>query len=87
MRSLSTAITMLMFACSLASAATIKNNDGVAYTLKVTEGGQQTEVGIAAGQSISACNGGCFITMPNGDREALSGAETVEINGGKATIK
>jgi hypothetical protein len=25
--------------------------------------------------------------MPNGDREALSGGETVEISGGKASIK
>lgn len=70
-----------------ASAATITNKDGAAVLLVVTEGGQKTEVGIEPGQSITVCGGGCFVTMPNGDRETLSGGETVEINGGKATIK
>lgn len=70
-----------------AQAASITNSDASAYTLVVTEGSQQTEVGIAPGQSIDICSSGCFVTMPNGDREALTGTETVEISGGKATIK
>jgi hypothetical protein len=74
-------------ACGLASAATITNKDGEAVLLVVTEGGQKTEVGIEPGKSITVCGGGCFVTMPNGDRETLSGGETVEIVGGKATIK
>ena len=86
MKSLFIAGSLLMFATA-ASAATIVNKDDKAHMLVITEGGQQAEVGIAPGQSIGVCNGGCFVTMPNGDRETLSGGETVEINGGKATIK
>lgn len=70
-----------------AQAATIVNKDGQAHMLLVTEAGQQSEVGIGPGESLNLCASGCFITMPNGDREALSGGETLEINGGKATIR
>lgn len=86
MKSLFMAGALLMFATA-ASAATIVNKDDKAHMLVITEGGQQAEVGIGPGESIGACNSGCFITLPNGDREALSGGETVEINDGKATIK
>lgn len=78
---------LLVSAFSGAKAATIINKDQQSYTLKITEGGDQSEIGISSGQSVSACNSGCFITMPNGDRETLSGNETVEITGGKAVIK
>ena len=78
---------IVVLASGLASAATITNKDGEAVLLVVTEGGQKTEVGIEPGKSITVCGGGCFVTMPNGDRETLSGGETVEIIGGKATIK
>ena len=80
------AVTLVLLT-GTASAATVVNQDAQAYTLVVTEGGQKSEVGLAAGQTIDVCGGGCFITMPNGDREALSGGETVEIKGGTATIK
>jgi hypothetical protein len=77
----------LMLTAGLASAATITNKDGAAVMIVVTEGGQQTEVGVGPGQSVTVCGGGCFVTMPNGDRETLSGGEAVEISGGKASIK
>ena len=70
-----------------AGAATVINKDDKDYTLTVTEGGDRSEIGLGAGQTISLCNSGCFITMPNGDREALTGNETVEINGGRAKVK
>jgi hypothetical protein len=70
-----------------ADAATIINRDSQSYLLKITESGQQSEVGIAAGESIEVCGSGCFLTLPNGDRETLAGPETVEITGGKASIK
>ena len=70
-----------------AIAATIINNDGKAYMLVVTEGGQQTEIGVGAGETKQLCAGGCFLTLPNGDREALSGSETIEIKDGKANIR
>ncbi len=67
-------------------AATVTNGDGDAVLLKVTEGGQQSELAVGPGQTVEFCASGCFVTMPNGDREALSGAEKVTISGGKATI-
>jgi hypothetical protein len=70
-----------------AQSASIVNKDKQSYLLKITEGGQQSEVGIAPGQSVEACASGCFLLMPNGDRETLAGPEKVEIVGGKASIK
>ena len=87
MKSVFVAVAALALSAGLVQAATITNKDGGAITVTVTEGGQQSEVGIGPGESVSVCGGGCFVTMPNGDREALSGGETVEISGGKATIK
>lgn len=87
MKSVFAAVAALVLSAGLAHAATITNKDGGAITVTVTEGGQQSEVGIGPGESVSVCAGGCFVTMPNGDREALSGGETVEISGGKASIK
>ena len=53
----------------------------------VTENGEQSEVGVKPGQTVDICPGGCFVNMPNGDREALTGTETIEISGGKAVFK
>lgn len=77
----------LALGTGLAHAATVTNKDGAAIMIVVTEGSQKTEVGIEPGKSVNVCGGGCFVTMPNGDRETLTGSETVEINGGKASIK
>lgn len=77
----------LGFAAAAADAATVINRDDTNYTLTVTEGGSRSEIGLAAGQTITLCNSGCFITLPNGDREALSGNETVEIAGGRARVR
>jgi len=63
------------------------NLDKEPHTLLVTEGGSQTEIAIGAGETVEFCAGGCFVTMPNGDREALTGSETIEISGGVGKIK
>lgn len=71
-----------------AQAASVTNLDSEPRTLIVTEGGSQNELALAAGETVDFCAGGCFVrTMPNGDREALTGSETVEIKGGVARIK
>ncbi len=70
-----------------AVAASITNKDDVARKVVITEGGNQTELVLDPGEAQSICNGGCFVTMPNGDREALSGSETIEISGGRAEFK
>lgn len=70
-----------------AFAATVTNKDDVQRTLVVTEGGARSELVLNVGESLEFCDGGCFVTMPNGDREALSGGETIEISGGRAVFK
>lgn len=70
-----------------AYAASAVNRDSEPRTLIVTEGGSKTELAIAAGDTVEFCPSGCFVTMPNGDREALTGSETVEISGGTARIR
>jgi hypothetical protein len=70
-----------------ALAATAVNNDNQPRTLIVTEGGGKTELSLAAGETVEFCSNGCFVTLPNGDLEALTGAETVTISNGVATIK
>jgi hypothetical protein len=70
-----------------AFAASATNRDSEPRTLLVTEGGTQTELALAAGETVEFCPSGCFVTLPNGDREALTGSETIEISGGKARIK
>jgi len=87
MRNLLAILIAASAAASPAHAATIINKDSQPYMLKITESGQQSEIGIAPGESVDVCSAGCFLTMPNGDRETLAGTETVEIVGGKASIK
>ena len=68
-------------------AATATNHDQEPRTLLVTEGGSQTELALAAGETVEFCPTGCFVTLPNGDREALTGSERIEISNGQAKIK
>lgn len=70
-----------------AYAASAVNLDSETQTLIVTEGGSKSELTLAGGETVEFCTGGCFVTMPNGDREALTGSETIEISGGVARIK
>jgi len=72
-------------AASLAASAT--NTDSEPRTIVVTEGGTQSELLIAAGETIQFCPNGCFVTMPNGDREALTGGEAIDITSGRARFR
>lgn len=69
-----------------AIAATVTNRDDTVQTLIVTEGGQQVELSIGPGESIEICPSGCFVTMPNGDREVLTGSERLEIEASRGRI-
>lgn len=70
-----------------AHAASVTNNDADPHTLVVTEDGSKTELTVGGGQTLSFCSNGCFVTMPDGDRTALSGSEKIQISGGRATIQ
>lgn len=87
MKEFCTVFALVAISASAASAATIINKDDKDYTLVITEGGDKTDLSLAAGQTISVCPSGCFVTLPDGDRAALTGPETVEISGGRAKIK
>ena len=77
---------VLMATAGAASAASLENKDGDTQTVTVTEDGVRNELAVTPGEVINFCAGGCFITMPNGDRAALSGNETVQIVDGAAII-
>jgi hypothetical protein len=70
-----------------ALAASAVNKDDQPRTLIVTEGGGKSELTLAAGETVEFCANGCFVTLPNGDVQALNGSETIEISGGVARIK
>jgi hypothetical protein len=81
------ATAMLIAAGGEAFAASATNLDSEPRTLLVTEGGSQTELAVGGGETVEFCPTGCFVTMPNGDREALTGSEIIEISNGVAKIK
>ncbi|MBN9031298.1 MAG: hypothetical protein BGO05_19105 [Rhizobiales bacterium 63-7] len=68
-------------------AATVTNKGTDTVVLVVVENGSRIDVALDAGMSESLCASGCFVTLPNGDRIALDGGETVEIIDGSAVIK
>jgi hypothetical protein len=68
-------------------AANAVNKDTETQIIVVTENGGRSELEIEAGASAEFCQNGCFVTFPNGDREALTGSETVEISGGAGHVK
>jgi hypothetical protein len=78
---------MLLAAGGEAFAASATNLDNEPRSLIVTEGGNQTELVIGAGETVDFCPSGCFVQMPNGDREALTGSEIIEIANGVAKVK
>jgi hypothetical protein len=77
----------LVAAIGSVHAASAVNKDAETRTLVVTEGGSKSDLALAAGETVEFCPNGCFVTLPNGDLEALTGSETVEISGGVARIK
>ncbi|MUT23880.1 hypothetical protein CK231_23345 [Mesorhizobium loti] len=85
-KSLVAAVALLAVSGS-AHAASAVNKDAETRTLVVTEGGSKTDLALAGGETVEFCQNGCFVTLPNGDLEALTGSETVEISGGVARIK
>lgn len=70
-----------------ALSASAINLDKETRIIVVTERGTRNEVSIPAGQSVQICQSGCFVTMPDGDREALTGIETIEISNGKGRVR
>jgi hypothetical protein len=74
-------------AAAPAFAATAVNNDKEPHTLMVTEGAGKSALALAGGETAEFCANGCFVTLPNGDLEVLTGSETVVITNGVARIQ
>ncbi|ESZ72286.1 hypothetical protein X727_08075 [Mesorhizobium sp. L103C119B0] len=85
-RSLVAAIAVLAVGGS-ALAARVVNKDSQIRTLIVTQGSGKTKLALHAGEIVEFCPNGCYVTWPNGDLEALTGSESIEISGGVARIK
>ena len=87
MKKFSAALAAILVMSGAAQAASVTNKDADPVTIVVTEGSDKSELTVGPGESQEFCSAGCFVTMPNGDRVALTGSETVEIAGGAGTIK
>lgn len=87
MKKFSFALAALVAMTGSGMAASAINLDSEPRTLIVTENGNKSEIAVGAGDTVQFCPNGCFVTMPNGDREALNGSETIEISGGIGKIK
>ena len=70
-----------------ARAATVTNLDADPFVLVVTEGENRAEFAVRTEQTLEYCLEGCFLMLPNGDRNALSGEEAYEISGGRISRK
>lgn len=81
------AFALAVTAAGASHAATAINMDAEPRTIVVTEGANRVEVVINPGETAQICPTGCFVTMPNGDRAALSGAETIEIQNGAGRVR
>ncbi len=79
---LTAAIVAAVFPAAPVFAASAVNLDSEAHFITVTEGASQEQLAVGANQTIQFCLNGCFVTLPNGDREALTGTEIIEITGG-----
>lgn len=77
MNKISLALAGLLATSGMGMAASAVNLDSEPHTLIVTENGGRNELTIGAGETVEFCANGCFVTMPNGDRQALTGSEIV----------
>ncbi|MGH6760079.1 MAG: hypothetical protein ACRECW_00625 [Phyllobacterium sp.] len=87
MKKIGIAVLSVLLSAAPALAASVVNKDGEAQTIIVTEGSSKSELLVGPGETVEFCPGGCFVTFPNGDREALTGSETIEIVGGRGMVK
>lgn len=87
MKHLGIVIGGLLASVAVGNAASVINLDSEPRAIVVTDSGGQSEILVAAGETLEFCQNGCFVTMPNGDRTALTGRETIEISGGVGRVR
>jgi hypothetical protein len=69
-----------------ASAASAVNRGTRPETIVVVAGSGRSDITLAPNQQVDFCPDGCIVTFANGQEEALTGAEFIEITDGKAHI-
>lgn len=77
---------LLAALASPALSMTIKNADSEVRNIVVTEGGERTERDILPNETVTMCEGGCFITFPNGALTAYEGNEDIVIKDGGPSL-
>jgi len=70
-----------------ADAASVTNKDATSQTIIVDDGGGRSAITIPAGESADFCANGCLVTFPDGESEALTGAEMIEITATSVSIR
>ena len=84
---LATAAAGLVFSLAApALAMSITNADSEVRNIVVTEGGERTERDILPDETVTMCEGGCFITFPNGALTAYEGNEDIVIKDGGPSL-
>ena len=79
MKRILVATALLMTATVAGHAATIVNTGSDPVVVIVTENGVRSDLTVGPAESVEFCLTGCFATFPNGDRQALTGSETIEV--------
>ena len=77
---------LLLAASGPAIGATLTNRDAEPFVVIVTERGDRTEMTVHKGETVEFCFDGCFVVLPNGNRAALAGNETIEVSGGRISV-
>ena len=87
MKSVLAGFAIAILLAGAAQAATVVNLTAEAAVVAVTEGADRSDVTVEPEQTLEFCPAGCFVTLPNGDRHALEGTETIELRDGGVSIQ
>jgi hypothetical protein len=68
-------------------AASVINKDTTSQTIVVEDGNGRSEISVPAGGNVDICPNGCLATFPDGENQALTGAEIIEITGKSVSIR
>lgn len=86
-KSLTFGVVVALLLATGADAASVINKDATSQTIVVDDGYGRSEISIPAGGSVDVCQNGCLITFPDGENQALTGAEIIEITATSVSIQ
>lgn len=62
-----------------AHAASAVNMGSQSQTIVVNDGSGQSEISVAPGENVQFCQNGCLVILPDGEQQALTGAESITL--------